>query len=502
MEKNILKVGVASMSHPPEYQTTKEREDYVENDYKGFCNFLERNSFNAIKPLLELRKNKEYYRFGISSTEDCDFCINYLKSAQIDCFILQVSQWTRVPLAVNLIKSLDVPTAIIADTNNEYAGEATAISISASVLESAYTKSSLLVRRFQDYEEKEIIKWLKGTGTLQIMKKSRILNLGGSYGADIPFTRDDEAVLESKFIKEIIFEEELSIIEAAKRLLKNDHERIIKFLNWLIMHKVNIVYDNNMLTEESLEFQVAQYLATRDKLKELQNEGILGISIKCHYEVSTKCIGCTECLIAGFLPFNSDSEGDKPLVSVACEGDIKGLITNVMLSLINPEVPPLFGDMVKYKKDYIAMSNCGSSSVYWAGRSLKSDISLPKVSLLPQIHGKSGSAVHYLTPAGGEITFARLFRIKGQYFMHLGKGEIIDSNSVSEKLNSPWPKTYFRFNSDHNLFFKTSPCNHGCITEGDYVDEIEIFCRDAGVTVIRSDINNSMEQFINNLPNL
>ncbi len=145
------------------------------------------------------------------------------------------------------------------------------------------------------------------------------------------------------------------------------------------------------------------------------------------------------------------------------------------------------------------MSNCGASSVYWAGRSNDINVSLPRVSLLPQVHGKSGSTVHYITP-GGDVTLARLFRVKGQYLMYLGVGRVSDDKSeVKMREGAPWPQTYVVFDSDPYLLYRTSPCNHGCVTEGDVTKEVEAFCRHAGVRVIRCDDNSSLENYLKDL---
>ena len=78
-------------------------------------------------------------------------------------------------------------------------------------------------------------------------------------------------------------------------------------------------------------------------------------------------MGCTECLTPAFLPFGLDAEGARPVLPLACEGDLNGLVSLVLLHFLNPGVPPLFGDLVYYGEDLILMRNCGASSVYWAG---------------------------------------------------------------------------------------------------------------------------------------
>jgi len=500
MAQKQIKIGVVTFSHAPEYASTSEREEYVHSEYDKLCTFLSENGFEVVAPLHEYRSGANYTRYGISDVRDLEYCIDYLKNGKVDCLIIQLSQWIRVALAVTLLKEMDLPSALYADTDDRWAGEVTASAVAASTFESAYSKNLILLERFRDSEKDDVLFWLKGTGTLQSMKKGRIIAWGGTYGADIPWTRDDEAILENTFIKEILHEQEIVLIEAARKIVKDDPKRIDTFIKWLTDNNVQIRFDNQMLTEDALKFQIGQYFAAKDRLKELQDENVIGVSIKCHFEVSTNCIGCTECLIPGFLPFGEDCEGEKEIVPVACEGDLKGLLSLVMLHMIEPEIPPLFGDMIYFKKSNLLMSNCGASSVYWAGRSNDINVSLPRVSLLPQVHGKSGSTVHYITP-GGDVTLARLFRVKGQYLMYLGVGRVSDDPSeVKMREGAPWPQTYVVFDSDPYLLYRTSPCNHGCVTEGDVTKEVEAFCRHAGVRVIRCDDNSSLEDYLKDLP--
>ncbi len=495
MGNENIKIGIVTFAHPPVYGTTKEREEDALQEFNNLYGVLEDHGYELVNPLDKLREGKELKTYGISTPEDLDFCIEYFKNNSVDCLIINLCQWTRVALVTVLIKEMDTPVALHASTDNRWVGEVTATAVSGSVLEKPSSRNSLLLERFRDSERSDLIKWIKGVSALLLMKKSRLVSWGGQYGADIPYTRSDPAALENMFVKEIMAEQEICLIKKAKKILKDEPGRITSFIKWLESNNVKIRFDNKMLTEDSLGFQIAQYFAARDRLKELKGENISGVSIKCHFEISTECVGCTECLIAGFLPFGTDSEGNQKAVPVACEGDLNGLVSAVMLKTMNPEIPPLFGDMITYKNEYILLRNCGSASVYWAGRSNNARNTLSKVSLLPNMHGKSGCAVYFDTPKGDEITFARLFRANSQYYMYLGLGKVYEKK-VENKLGITWPHTRISFNSDHYLIYKTSPCNHGCITEGDLTEEIEIFCKYAGVKVVRCDSDSSMKGFL------
>ena len=132
-----------------------------------------------------------------------------MQKSRVGCLVINLCQWTRVPLVSALVKEMDVPTALYANTDDRWVGEVTATAVSASVLEAPGSVNCRLLERFRDTERDEMLKWIKGIGALQFMRKSRLMSWGGQYGADIPYTRSDPAVLESRFVKEIITEQEM-----------------------------------------------------------------------------------------------------------------------------------------------------------------------------------------------------------------------------------------------------------------------------------------------------
>ena len=487
-------VGIVSFSHAPVYASTDERERFVRREHDALRALLEKSGFDVAHPLDELRARGTHDRFGISTARDLEFCVDALRGAKIDCLVVSVAQWPRIALISALVADLDVPSALYASTDAQSVGEVTAGAAAASILEAAPTRNSLLLERFRDTENERMVQWLRGAGALQKMRRGRLLMWGGAFGADVPCTRDDEAALESFLVKEILIEQEMVLVEGARSILRDHPGRVDAFLAWLRDRRVSIRPDGKMLTDEVLRFSAGHYLAAKDRLAALDGENILGTSVKCHFEVSTDCVGCTLCLVPGFLPFGEDHEGRRDAMPVACEGDLKALLTMVMLHQVNPAVPPLFGDTIWFRKESMLLSNCGSSSVWWAGRSADPKVSLPSVSLLPQLHGKSGSSVSYVTP-GGSVTYARLFRVRGRYFMYLGAGEVPDGAKKIDRAPG-WPQTQISFGTDPYLLYATSPSNHGCLTDGDVTREVEAFCRVAGISVVRCDSNESMQRHL------
>ncbi len=494
MSSAMIRAGVVSFSHAPVYASTEERERFVQQETNALRVTLESSGFEVVHPLDELRARGTHDRYGISTPRDLEFCVEALRAAKVDCLVVSVAQWPRIALISSLVAELDVPSALYASTDPQSVGEVTAGAAAASILEAAPSRNCLLVERFRDTENERLVRWIRGAGALQKMRRGRLLMWGGAFGADVPCTRDDEAALENHLVREILIEQEIVLVHGARRILRDEPARVDRFLEWLRENGVSIRPDGKMLTDEVLRFSAGHYLAARDRLSALEGENILGTSVKCHFEVSTDCVGCTLCLVPGFLPFGTDNEGPRRAVPVACEGDLKALLTMVMLHQINPGAPPLFGDTIWFRKGSLLLSNCGSSSVWWAGRSADPRVSLPKVSLMPQLHGKSGSSVFSVTPPG-KVTYARLFRIKGRYFMYLGAGEVPSAARQIDRAPG-WPQTQVDLGTDPYLLFATSPSNHGCLTEGDVTGEVEAFCRAAGISVVRCDSNESLQRHI------
>ncbi len=490
-----LSVGTVSFDYPPVYRKKESYTGGPPDTFKMFLNTMtEERLIRLVDPLRELKSRREG-AFGISTAAELETVHEAFRKAGIDCLLIELKNWTRVSLVTRLIRELDVPTGLVAVTTGGKSGITAATAVSASLGETRNSRNIDLTERFLDTDTGRIRVWLKGIAGLQRLKHSRLLSFGGSYGAEIPFTRGDAAVLESRFIREILTEQEMVIIEKARALTAGDPARISRFRKWLDKYGVNIRHDDAMVTDESLAFQTAMYLAVRDRLSELTDENITGVSIKCHFEVSTTCTGCTMCMIPAFLPFGIDAEGEQQVVPVACEGDTLGLLGLVLLHSLKPEIPPLFGDIAAYKESHLLLRNCGASSVYWAGRSVDPSVSLPRTELLPNIHGKSGAAVHYETPACDTVTTARLFRFKDEYYLYYGLAGILPETRDTA-YTDPWPHTRLKYDSSPSLLYRTAPCNHTSLTEGDVTRELEVFCRYSGIKRVRCNSDESLNTFL------
>jgi L-fucose/D-arabinose isomerase len=458
-----MKIGFVSFGPPPEYNRK------VANA----------GGPSEIETLLGDR-GFQLIRVEIRTAGDLSQGMDRLKSEGAECLFAVLSHWTRISLVVNLVRSMELPAALYARTTSGYNGITALTAASAGLREISHTDTTDLHTRFKDGMEPEMLEWVEGVTAWRLMRKSRLMCWGGSYGANMPYTRSDPEWLESRLVAEVMTEQEVVLTDIADRILADESPRLERFVDWLMDSGLKVEYDERMCTPETVHRQTALYLAARDRLSELAGENIHGVSLKCHFELSTTHWGCTGCLVPAFLPFPEGPEGKQMVIPVACEGDLNGLVSLLMLHSVNPEVPPLFGDFVEYNSEYVLLRNCGSSSVYWAGDSNDPYESLSKTTLLPNMHGTTGAAVHYETPVIDSITACRLFRLRGEFHVFTAAGEVVGETEDS-RYTDPWPHTRLRFPFDSDLLFQAYPCNHSSITRGNWTRQIEWICRLAGI---------------------
>jgi L-fucose isomerase-like protein len=487
----MMRVGLVTFDFPPQYK----RADLAGKATavgSPLAAALAAGGAEVVAPAAELAAADSGASGGIRDGRDLAFCVDLLRARRVQAVVIEAFHWARLSLVTQLVNEMDLPVAVYAVTDGGWNGVPCATAICASLREMPRTRNAALVEAFLGPDVDGLLRWARGASALVRMRSSRVMLWGGGYGAEMPYSRCDPASVESLFFAEVMTEQEEVLERRADLIIEKERGRIDAFMSWLAANGASVARDGRMVTDASLDFQAALYLAARDRLEELGREGpsgapaIAGATVKCHYEMSIGCRGCTACFLPAFLPFPSDSEGKRDIVPLACEGDLCGIVGLVMLHQLRPEVPPLFGDLVAYKSDHVLLRNCGASSVYWAGLSDDPAVSLPRVGLGPNLHGASGAALGYETPACAEVTFARLFRQEGRFAMLLGEGEVLARREDS-RYDDPWPHTRLSLGVDPAILFKAIPCNHGSLTKGLLGREIETLCAHAGIPVFRCD---------------
>lgn len=485
------KVGIISFTDPRETAFAIERERYIEKSHIDLKDFLQKREVEVCDPVNELRKGWRDV-FGIRSISEVNQCALRFKSEDIHALIIGCWHWTEPMLPIHLVRELNLPLLLFTQDDPTWAGAVHLSATGASLWEAAPNHHAVIHERVIGDKE-QVLRWIRGVTALQRLKKSSLLLWGGTYCLRMEHLQDDIPRLKSFLVGDILSEGQYILIKRAEEI---SLRRVDSFLKWLQEGGVQITYDGSMLTEEVLKKQIALYLAARDRLQELEGESLLGASLKCQPELSVE-YGVTGCLIPSFLPFGEDSEGPREIIATVCEGDIKGLISCALLEQIAPETPPLFGDLKYIGRDHIIISNCGGSSIYYAANSTRAKDVLPKVTIKGQCQGESGGAVGY-DGAPGEITLARLTKIKGQYYMQLGLGKIREiTPQVREniKWGRMWPHVAIDLGVNPQKLARIIGSNHLSGTPSNLLEEVFYACREAEIPVVRIDSEEQMEEF-------
>ncbi len=491
-------MGIISFTDPRSTSFSGEREAFIRESHGELRAFFESSGFDVVDPMDGLRGPDDVI-FGIGSMAEVKQAAEILKHGNADCLIMGLWHWTEPELALRIARMCDLPVALYTADDPKWAGAVCISAVGSSMWE---IDKPFFRRHFRTRGDKnQLIQWARAQSAANRLLAGTLLMWGGSYCLRMEHLRDDYSALKSYFIGDVITEDQFMLIRRAVDILTDRPERIAAFTKWVEKEGALVEFDGRMLTQEIFDRQVALHLAAIDRLAELRQEDIIGVSIKCQPELSEE-YGVTGCFLPSFLPFGFGPEGDKAAVATVCEGDTKGLVTCAMLHALNPAIPPLFGDIKYFNDDAVIISNCGGSSVAWAAGN-DDNRALSGVSIKAQCQGKAGGAIGYIGRPG-EVTVARLIRIAGEYIMQIGLGESIPINEdiMSRILwGETWPHVAIDFGElfEADSFAKAVGSNHLSATYGDYTTEIEHLCRRFDIPTLRIDDADEMQAFVDDM---
>jgi L-fucose isomerase-like protein len=433
-----------------------EVEEGIRKKQSALKKYLLQENVEVIDALGEIR-GKDEIPYGIRNLRDIERIVSLLLSRNVEGVIIGSWNWSPPMLIIDFIRKLAKPVLYYTE-NDPLSGSLSQLSAAcASLMEWGGRYALTHDRSFGD--KSELLTWVRAVSARSRMRESALLLWGGTYAVKMEQLQDDVPKLKSFMIR--------------------------------------------MVTEESLGKQVALLLAARDRLSELRDENIRGVSIKCQPEIYAEW-GVDACTLPAFLPFTA-GDGDKQEVyPTVCEGDIKGLLSSVLLHTLNPSVPPAFGDLISVGDDHIEFANCGAGSLFWAANSMNPDEVLKRTSAVGNIHGVSGAAFSYYGQAADRITVARLTRIRGNYYMQLGAGKAHDAEGFLKRmlgedeerhLGHTWGKVVIDLGVRANNFVKVIGANHLSATLGDITREIELVCRMWSIPVVRIDSDDELQRF-------
>ena len=387
-----------------------------------------------------------------------------LVSQDVDCLLFFIPDWTFPNLIVEAASMEKAPVLLFSPLDPSHAGLIGMLASSAA-LDQLGMKNTRIWGRIGDAETlKEIINHVKVVYTINKLK-GQVLGLFGGRPMGIYTATADPSQVYSISGIDIKHFDQLEIMKRAEKVSKDEIDKAFK---WLKQKVKKIHFDGGKLTEEILKKQIGCYIATKEIVKE---ERLDFIAIKCHPELSGGY--CTQCLTQAFMNDPYDWDGEKKIVPTACEADIDGAITMEILHLLGGE-PVTFFDLRHFSQSdgLFTFMNCGAQSTWFANKSNDPSENLKLVSLYPQIFDAGGASLQFQCYPG-EITLARLSRIKGEYVMQIVLAEFV--KRPAEEMKDAvfgWPQGFIKLKSDPKEFLATVGSNHIHAVYGNVADEL------------------------------
>jgi L-fucose/D-arabinose isomerase len=491
------RVGIASFADSRTDQALQsEAYQYIKNSHLALADGMKARGFHVVDPAADALATTGTFS-PITTLQEREATIRLFQQNNVEAIIIGCWRWSEPMPIVDLVRSLNVPTALFGHRNADWSGFGGITAIGAALWEVSPNRPALTHARVLD-DLDELARWGRGVCAYQRLRRARLLLWGGSLCMGMEHLLDDLSRLKAWLIGDILGEGQYYLIKRAEAFLQERHE-IQAFLDWLRTNGTHIIYDDKMLTNESLARQIALYLAAEQRIDEIGRDTLAGVSVLCHKELSVE-YGVTPCLIPALVPFPENHRGPKRPIPTVCEGDVKSLITSVLMNDISPETPVQFGDLreINDAPNWIVIANCGGSSLFYAANSNRAADALPNVTLQHQIHGVSGASVTFRGKATA-ATVARLCRVRGQYSMHLGVGQTIDVTDEimnRRKWAREWPTVVVDLGVRTDAFARVAASNHYCLIPGYHTREIGYACAQAGLPVFRIDTEPGIEQAV------
>lgn len=277
--------------------------------------------------------------------------------------------------------------------------------------------------------------------------------------------------------------------ELVRRAPEVDGKKVTKARKWLEKNVGKIEYDGKQLTPELLERQIR----TTYVMKALIDEWKLDFSgIKAQPELTNSW--CTMDVTEAFLNDPYDWDGPHEPHVCSTEADMDAALTMQIFKLLTEvkekrATPVLFADVRHYfeKEKVFDLVNSGQHATYFAKRSFRYQDNLPHVRFRPEgfyFPAGGASVMHLAEP--GKVTFARLTRCDGKYWMAILKGEFVRFGEKKDwqlvnAVQDNWPHAFAKFDCAPETFLQEYASNHIHAVYGDYVDALSKVCKLTGV---------------------
>lgn len=223
----------------------------------------------------------------------------------------------------------------------------------------------------------------------------------------------------------------------------------------------------NEIPDKTLDQVTRLYLMMKEKKDDRHLDAV---SIKCVYGITQ--LGFNPCLAQTLL-------ADKD-TCVICECDAYGMLTGIIMQSVTGKQSG-FVEHYEVFDDSVLVGVCG----FIPKDFVEGDLTIRSANLGEFNYGISNIS----KMKTGEVTYARLFETHGTYKMFLSNGEALPNPCWTE---AGWCEPYPDFPSillkphmDIQHYQETVPGQHIILVYGDYVKDLEMFCKFMNIEVVR-----------------
>ncbi|MFW6361006.1 MAG: L-fucose/L-arabinose isomerase family protein [Spirochaetota bacterium] len=451
--------------------------DYRKNEWeKVFKNLTEPRHKKAIENLKKL-PIEVLYREAVSRTrEEITETVDELKGQGAEFFIAHTPCWTSPNLAVYGVQRMNLPTIVLGNRDSATHGNVGFFGTCGALSQIGYPHKRVRI----DYDDanlgKRVLPYIRAAMVKARLKGSVFGYFGGrSIGIDT--AQFDPMQWRKMFGVDAEHIDQLEIVRRAKEI---EPARIKKTREWLEGSTKEVQYNDDKLTKDGFDFQIACYLATKDIIKDLNLEFT---AVKCMTELSHHY--APQCMTAALLPSDYDAEeGQKDGIVMACEADADAALTQQILKIISDGKPTYFADVshIDDARSTIYCVNCGAACAWYGARSKDPAENMKAITIKQSVRPGVGG-ITYFTAAPGPTQLARLYRKDGKYYMAIIPSEAVEPSQelidefVEARGPHQLPTLFAKVSFDLDSFVDEYGSNHISGVDGNYVDELVEVCK-------------------------
>ncbi len=471
-------IGIAMLNDEREHVYTQNNSENMAV-VKAWSDFIRQNVKNTDGSAPEVVVGSEI----IVGTRSAQKVGEELSRANCKQVIMLYNVWNFPFLCWPFINSLgDVPVLSLSNNNGAFPGNVGLLATDGA-LRQAGKRTHRIIGELEDKKtQQRVLDWIRASQAATTIQNEVFGCYGGhSMGMETGFAHLTPTLKSlGCTVRQI---DQLWLLKTMENVDKDEVKKGREWLEQLLGDRLK--YDGKILTPQTLETQIALYLA----MKEVNDDkGFDFCGLKGQRELTEHiCLGDVPEMLMND-PY--DWNGEKECVVCSTEADAYAAITMQLMKYISGGLPSLFMDVRLYhpQLDIWDWCNSGNHASWYAAQSSNPEENFKKITFHPalEFYFKAGGASVEFDAAPGLMTFARLGLWDEKPYMVIVKGESVElpadeRKKLNDMTNPTWPHVHAKLECDFEEFISVFPCNHVLGVVGDRVQALVYLCEIAGI---------------------